>query len=77
MNWDDPVQRLGLLESVGPQEYNRRMQEHNEASTVSRVGGHAIRPVGSRFGQLFQVVGTGMAFATQEQAEQYAKDNPV
>jgi hypothetical protein len=77
MNWDDPADRFALIERVGPEEYNRQMAAHLEASTVSNVGGHAIRPVGSRFGRLFQVGATGKAFATQEQAEQYAKDNPA
>jgi hypothetical protein len=77
MNWDDPLQRLALIERVGPEEYNRQMAAYHEASVVSRVGGHAIRPVGSRFGQLFQVGSTGKAFAELEQAEQFARDNPV
>jgi len=77
MNWDDPVERLALIRRVGIEEYNRQMQEHLEASIVSRVGGHAIRTVGSRFGQLFSVGDTGKAFAKQADAEQFAKDNPV
>jgi hypothetical protein len=53
------------------------MAAYHEASVVSRVGGHAIRPVGSRFGQLFAVGSTGKAFAELKQAEQYARDNPA
>ena len=77
MDWDDPAQRLALIERVGIEEYNRQILEHLEASIVSRVGGHAIRTVASRFGQLFAVGDTGRAFASQGDAEQFAKDNPV
>ena len=77
MNWDDPAERLALIERVGIEEYNRQTREHLEASIVSRVGGHAIRPVGSRFGKLFAVGDTGKAFANQAAAEQFATDHPV
>lgn len=77
MDWDDPAERSALIERVGPQEYNRQFAEHRKSSVISTVAGHEIRPVGSRFGRLFAVGGTDRAFATQKEAEQYAKDNPV
>jgi hypothetical protein len=72
-NWDDPESRLALIEQVGAAEYNRRHAEHVKASTVSTVNGHAIRPVGSRFGTIFMVGGTGTGYQTQEQAEAHAR----
>jgi hypothetical protein len=77
MNWDDPTERFALIERVGHEEYNRLFAEHQKASVIATVAGHAIRPVGSRFGRLFAVGGTDRAFATQREAEQYARDNPV
>lgn len=40
---------------------------------VATVNGHAIRPVSTRFGRLFQVGKTGRAFSTQPEAEAFAK----
>lgn len=77
MNWDNPEERLALIERVGAEEYNRLIQAYHEESTVARVGGHALRPVGSRFGQLFLVGDTGKAFRTQAEAEVFAAANPV
>lgn len=77
MDWDDPAARLALIEEVGPDEYNRRMQQYHEESVVSRVGGHAFRPVNTRFGRLFSVGSTGKAFSTLKQAEDYASEHPV
>ena len=77
MNWDDPAERLTLIEQIVPKEYNRRVQEHMDKSVVSRVGGHSIRPVNTRFGRLFQVGSTGTAYNTQAAAEKYAAEHPV
>lgn len=77
MNWDDPAERLALAERVGHEEYHRQLKQHLDASVVSRVGGHAIRPVNTRFGRLFHVGETDKAFGTQDEAEQYARDNAV
>lgn len=76
MNWDDPTARAALAEMLGPEGYNKAFDEHIRQATVATVGGHAIRPVGSRFGQLFQVGRTGRAFSTLPQAEDYARANP-
>lgn len=77
MDWDDPAARAALITRVGIAEYNRLHMEHMEASTVSRVAGHPIRTVNTRFGRLYAVGGTDKAFATLEQAEQYARDQPT
>ena len=77
MNWDDPAERLELLEREGAQVYNRLLTQHLVESVVSRVGGHAIRPVNTRFGGLFAVDSTGMAYATLEEAQRFARDQPA
>jgi hypothetical protein len=64
MNWDSPEARLALIESVGHEEYNRRLQEH----LGSRPD---IYPVNTRFGLLYAVKGTTAAFSTRKQAENY------
>jgi hypothetical protein len=61
MNWNDPVERLALIESVGVAEYNLRLSNHHESL-------ESIYPVWTRFGQLFAVKDTKMAFSTQAQA---------
>lgn len=76
INWDDPVERAALIERVGIKAYNAAQAAHNKATTIETVAGHAIRPVGSRFGKLFLVGGTGLAFSTFEEATAYAVANP-
>jgi hypothetical protein len=76
MNWDDPAARLALIERVGAAEYNRRLLEHQRASTIAVVNGYSIRPVGSRFGTLYHVDGTNTAFAALVEAEAFAKQQP-
>jgi hypothetical protein len=74
MNWDDPEERLQLIERVGSGEYNRRLWKRFEKSVVTVVNGHKIRPAYSlRFGRLFLVGGTGSAFATIEEATEFAQ----
>lgn len=77
MNWDDPSERAALIEKIGPEAYNEAMRKHREESVISTIGGHAIRPVGSRFGRLYMVGDTGTAYPTQEKAEQHARDNAL
>jgi hypothetical protein len=76
MNWDDPTDRAALIERVGPDEYNRLIEEHHESSTVARINGYRIRPVGSRFGTVFVIDGAGFGFATQAKAEAHARTLP-
>lgn len=72
-NWDDPADRARLIERVGIAEYNRLHAEHVRRSAVACVTGYRIRPVASRFGRLFMVDGTGTAFASQQEAEDFAR----
>ena len=71
-NWDDPSSRAAFIERVGSAAYNKALEQHQAASVIETVNGHAIRPVGSRFGRLFMVGGTGSAFLTLEAARKHA-----
>lgn len=73
MNWNDPEQRLALVERVGHVEYNRLHAEHMKAIAVATVNGHAIRPVQTRFGRLFAVGNTAKAFSTFAEAKTFAR----
>ena len=77
INWDDPEERARLAERIGLKAYNEALDKHIKQSTVATVGGHAIRPVQSRFGQLWQVGNTGHLFSTRRQAEAYAWTYPA
>lgn len=77
MNWDDPTERLRLIERVGTEEYNRQLEAHQQASVVDTVNGHFIRPVGTRFGRLYSVVGTDSAFPELDQARDHAQGLPA
>lgn len=75
MTMDDPAHRAMIAEVFGPAEYNRRMEQHRQDSTVATVNGHAIRRVQTeRFGTLFHVGKTNMAFPTLERAEKFARE---
>jgi len=75
MKWDDPAQRAALIERVGADEYNRLlMAEHEKRrSVLVTVNGHDIRRVETRFGTLYAVEGTKRAFASRQQAEDFAR----
>lgn len=77
MNWDDPVERLHLIEQVGAATYNRMFEEHRRATTVAVVNGYHIRPVASRFGRLMMVEGTDKAFRTLSEARAFADRQPT
>lgn len=77
LDLDTPEGRLAAAESLGPDGYNAAMKAHHDASTVATVNGYAIRPVSSRFGQLFAVSGTTAAFSTLEAATAHAKGLPT
>jgi len=74
IDWDDPVARLRLIESIGVDAYNAAMKEHLRTSVIKTVNGHDIRPVQTRFGRLFMVADTDRAFATLDEAEAFAKE---
>jgi hypothetical protein len=76
VNWNDPAARAALIERVGPDEYNRLHGEHWKSSAVAVVNGRPIRRVGSRFGPLYAVEGTGRAFKTLELASDFAMEEP-
>jgi hypothetical protein len=76
IDWDDPVARPRLIESVGTDRYNEMIQQHFVDSAVSTVNGYRIRPVGTRWGRLFTVDGTSKAFAKLPDAEEYARSLP-
>jgi hypothetical protein len=63
INWDDPEARLALVERIGVEAYNRAFGDY--------VARNPIRAVSSRYGTLYLVSGTGKAFATREEAEEY------
>ncbi len=77
MDWDNPAERAALIEQVEPEEYNRLLRKHLAESVLKTVAGHDIRPVNTRFGKLFSVGNTGLAFPDPQQAEDYAKEYPV
>jgi hypothetical protein len=76
-NFDTPEGRLAAIEALGPTAYNAAMAQHRAASAVATVNGYPIRPMASRFGQLFEVVGAGAAFTTQKAAEGHAAGLPA
>lgn len=76
MNLDTPEGRFAAAESLGPDGYNKAMEAHHKASEIATVNGYGIRPVASRFGRLFMVVGTDAAFSTLEAATAHAKGLP-
>lgn len=72
MDWDDPVARYKLIETIGPEKYNELMDEHFQNSIIETVNGYGIRPVKTQFGKLYQVVGTAMAFKHITEAKTHA-----
>ena len=61
MDWDDPVARYNLIESVGIDGYNKALHQHFKDSEVACVisNRRAIRTVGSKFGRLFFIADKG------------------
>jgi hypothetical protein len=74
IDWDSPIARNALIYRVGPAEYSQLFEEHRRKSAVAIVNGYRIRPIGSRFGRLFSVDGTGFAFRTQPEATAFANE---
>lgn len=72
IDWNDPAARSRLIDRVGIAEYNRLHADQMARDAVVTVNGHRIRKVGSRFGTLFAVDGTGKAFRTIEEATAFA-----
>jgi len=78
MDWDNPQERLALIERVGIAEYNRLFEAHVAATIVATVNGYSIRTITSgRWGPLFMVMdATGVAFRTVEEAKDHAAQLP-
>jgi hypothetical protein len=78
MNWDDPAQRLALIERVGVTEYNRLQRENFARSTLVIINGYGIREVNSgRFGRIFIVDGLGKGHSTFDGAKALAAAAPA
>lgn len=73
MDWSDPAQRLELIEAVGPEEYGRLLKEHEKASVIEVVNGYPIRIAKTRFGTLFALGGTEVAYSSLAQAREEAR----
>ena len=72
IDWDDPVARARLSERLGHEAYNTAQAEHIEQTVVATVNGYKIRPVQTRFGRLFFIMGMNIAFPTLAEAEAHA-----
>lgn len=77
MDWDSPADRLALIEAVGIEEYNRRLRQWLDDSTLEVVAGRSIRPARTGWGTLYVVAGTGSAFLDIEDARRYARAHPA
>lgn len=76
MDWNDPAQRAHLALQLGPKAYNEAFAKHVKDSTVAIVNGHRIRPIGTQFGQLYQIGQTGLAHPDLERARAIAGEQP-
>jgi hypothetical protein len=73
IDWDDPEQRLELIQRVGPARYNQLLQAHQRASVIEVCNGRSIRLVRSeRFGPIYWVDGLDAGSPTLEGARQMA-----
>src|SRR5262245_28401102 len=72
MNWDNPAERLALIQRVGVAEYQRLLNEcgdeHRERTTVAAINGRSIWPVECKYGRVCAVQGSNVAFATLDGA---------
>jgi hypothetical protein len=75
-NWDDPVTCTELIERVRADEYTRLFKAHRRATVAATVNGYTVRPVNTAFGRLFAVDGTGNAYASLDDACEYAASLP-
>lgn len=72
----DPAQRAFLADKLGPEGYNKAMDEYLRRQTVVNVNGHDLRMVQTRFGTLYHVGTTPKAFSTLPEAIAYAQETP-
>jgi hypothetical protein len=64
------------VERVGTKRYNELLEEHVRSTVIETVNGYTIRPVQSRFGQLYTVDGLGVAFRKVTEARDAAIKAP-
>jgi hypothetical protein len=80
MNWDNPAERLALIQRVGVAEYQRLLNEygdeHRERTTVAVINGRSIWPVECKYGRVFAGQGLNVAFATLDGAIAHARTLP-
>jgi hypothetical protein len=76
IDWSDPVDRLRLVEKLGAAQYNEAYRRWLASIVVATVNGRNIHPVQTKYGRLYAVSNTGKAFATQQEAENYAAQLP-
>lgn len=73
IDWNDPLARLDLLETIGADAYNQAINRHFEEETIEICNGYPLRRVASRFGTLISVDGTGNAYRDLESARKVAE----
>ncbi len=74
INWSNAAERAALIDRVGVDEYQRLLAQHRRDSVVACVNGYPIRPVDTvRFGRLYQIDGTRIAYPTLVAAMEQAK----
>lgn len=73
IDWDDPAERLALIERVGAQEYSRQRADHIRDRTIETVNGYRIYLIRSRFGNLYAVEDLGKASASLDGARDIAR----
>ena len=76
IDWNNPAERLALIERVGIDEYRHLLEEHFKRTTEITVNGHAIRRIPSRFGELDAIGTTGRAFLSLPEAVNFAESYP-
>lgn len=76
INWNDPAERLALIERVGVDEYTRQFEAYHRSRIVDRAGGRDIWPVDSGWGRIYAIEGLNRGFSKVEEAIRYAEENP-
>jgi hypothetical protein len=80
MDWNNPAARFALIRRVGVAEYQRLMneygEENRERTTVAAINGRSIWPVECKYGRVFALQGSTVAFATLEGAIAHARTLP-
>lgn len=72
-DFDTPEGRLAAITELGIERYNAAMAAHIADTCIESVNGYGIRPVSTRFGRLYAVVGTTYAGSTLDAARRHAE----